>query len=156
MWMLLVLQSWVFPAVDWLGRCMKHRGYVIGAPFAQGYWFILALIGGDYEWDANSLGLPHWQNVNPCGFCPCNKSDRNYADFRDTSYWMSHLYTLEEVLARPMAHPLFNHPDVHCNLFFVQFDAMHVLCLGVLLYMLGSVVFTLVWDSNLEGSVDER
>ena len=80
----------------------------------------------------------------------------NLFDFRPTSGWIPRIYTYAQIIANPVDHPLFQTNLIHCNLFMVMLDVMHVVLLGVLLNMLGSALYTLVNDSGLPGNIDAR
>eukprot|EP00969_Alexandrium_andersonii_P079572 3508430-Alexandrium_andersonii.AAC.1 len=54
----------------------------------------------------------------------------------------------------PNQHPIWRAPG--CSLFSITIDEMHTEDLGVVLEYLGSVLWTLVYDGQLQGTADQR
>jgi hypothetical protein len=122
--------------------------------------------GADGDYFANYLDLKHWADVKgPCEFCNCNApdiskgepTDRQWSDFRSTVTWKQNLTTPSQWIARVHRHPLWaSWALTGVVLFCICIDVMHAGDLGVLKYFLGSVIWTLVWESDLEGDFDMR
>ena len=91
-----------------------------------------------------------------CSFCRCNRADNPYTDFLPWAPWLHLQTTIEMAIANPLNHPIFRDARVHCHLFFVNLDIMHIVCLGVLLHMLANVIFEWVHDTGLAGSAEAR
>ena len=53
-------------------------------------------------------------------------------------------------------HPLFDKPAVGLNMHHICLDILHVLDLGLVQHINGSILFLLVWDAGLFGTLDVR
>ena len=123
---------------------------------------ILAILQAtnDTEHNANFLNLQHWQNLCPCNWCPASAvkdSLMPWSDFGADSRWMPLCVTVEDWIADPTKHPLWQAwPLIGITIFSLCLDILHILDLGVLQYFLGSTLWTLVHESGLPGSFHQR
>ena len=153
LWCLRILESGVFPNVDWAERpylpgTWEHSQ--AGLPFAGGYWFPLWLIKGDMEWMANSLGLPHWQSAKPCAWCQCSREpDNGVFNFFPAAQWRRSLWLNARAWKRSQAklHPIFQLDNV--SLFSIGLDMLHTVDLGVVQHAAGSVLMYMVTSDIL-------
>ena len=123
---------------------------------------VLAVIQvtNDTEHNANFLNLQHWQSLCPCNWCPASAvkdSPMPWSDFGADSRWMPLCVTVEDWIADPTDHPLWQAwALIRITIFSLCLDILHILDLGVLQYFLGSTLWTLVHESGLPGSFHQR
>ena len=80
-----------------------------------------------------------------------------FSNFAGLNEWMSQLVTLEQWEENPTPHPLWLAHTLHgITIVSICFDILHILDLGVLLYFLASVIWTLVHESDLPGNFKDR
>ncbi len=103
-------------------------------------------INGDLEHHSNVVHMPHWQNADPCWLCRCNRSTRNWMDWRAAASWRATLRTPTQIRAAgPRRHPLFTElVDSGVNDLTIRPGPMHTFDLGLLLYFHGGALRTLV------------
>ena len=158
-WMLTICYCGVYPSVDWnndpwpLGSDQAKKA---GRPLFAGYFFVLWMLAGDYEWHANSIGLAHWAAAQMCSFCPANYLGAPFNEFTPWSSWVNRIFDREHILHNLLPHRIFNFPGVVCNLYFVQLDVLHIVFLGVALHVLGNSIFSLANDSGIPGGYRQR
>ena len=159
LWELEVVWTGEFPATDWDDNPWPPNSWrerMAGQRIMGNYFGVLVQVAADYEWLATRLAFRHWSENTPCSYCGCNRTDKPLTDFRPCAAWLNTIVSLEEWLAAPRQCQLFSHPIVHVNLFTIQLDVMHVMCLGVLLHMNANTLFTLIHDSGLPGTIEQR
>ncbi len=149
-WSFEVLFAGVWPEKD-------HRGvkYTLGSGEAAlagsrlcgPYFAVIFQLKGDLDYFAKNLFLRHFNAVEPCDFCPCSTHLShqwwpNY--FEDDAQWKTRLFTVDQWqgLPRNRLHWLFNLP--YLTFHNIEPDELHILHLGVSMYMLGSVLWCLV------------
>ena len=115
-------------------------------------------LAGDLEYLANELGLPHWGSLNPCAFCPISRelhSPHRFTDVSANAAWKDELVTIAQDKAAPLTqHPvsrLRNH-----SRFLSTGDLMHTGPLGVLGWLMGAIIWELVFDGVWGGGTEER
>ena len=116
----------------------------------------------DTDYSANHLGLKHLRNRNPCDCDWCQADDVDgsplkYSNFREGALWQVSVFTMEQWKNNVTPHPLWEaHVLIGITIFCICLDILHVMDLGINMYFLGSVVWTLVHDSNLPGPFEAR
>jgi len=161
-WDILCCLRGEFLPFDWAGNAISpgHPRYGKKGRIMGKHVFALIQFTADTEHFANSMGLRHWSAHQPCEWCPASGqvgSSMPFSDFNDHAEWMQHLLTLDEWEANPTRHPLWEaHPLTGLTIFSICLDILHVLDLGVLTYMLGSTIWTLVHESCLPGPFHAR
>ena len=114
-----------------------------GKPLRNGYQAVIWAIQGDAEWQANSLGLPHWCSTRPCAECdctsdPCNKGKYFKNIEIDTQEFVK--VTHEQALANPCSSNLLFHAIPGVSTKFCRGDALHIMFVGgIHAHLLGSV-----------------
>ena len=114
-----------------------------GRPLRNGYKAVIWAIQGDAEWQANSLGLPHWCSTRPCAECdctsdPCNKGKYFKNIEIDTQEFVK--VTHEQALANPCSSNLLFHAIPGVSTKFCRGDALHIMFVGgIHAHLLGSV-----------------
>ena len=91
----------------------------------------------------------------PCFVCRCNRSDIPWTVLTPEAIWRQCLETLIGWV-QGRRHILFKTPAVGLNLFHVCLDILHILDLGVCQHICGSVLFLMVWDTALQGDLEQR
>ena len=161
-WDLLCCLHGEFLQYDWEGREIGpgHARYgKTGRIMAD---LILAILQAtnDTEHNANFLNLQHWQSLRPCNWCPASAAKDTlmpYSDFEADSDWIPLCVTVEDWVADPTDHPLWQAwALIGITIFSLCLDILHILDLGVLQYFLGSTIWTLVHESGLPGSFHQR
>jgi hypothetical protein len=105
---------------------------------------MLGRLRGDWAFLKNVLGLGGWKDGNSCCWmCPCDHDGMH--DASESASWRQRLYTQSQWLAHVMltcayVMPLLGVPGF--SILFVAADLMHAGDLGVILYLLGNVL----WD----------
>ena len=89
-WDLWTCLTGVFAHRDWLGKEIGpgHQRWGKVGEVMGGLLLAMLQVGTDTDYLSNNLGLPHWQNLDPCGWCNCdsrNGSDNLFSDFREGS-----------------------------------------------------------------------
>ena len=82
--------------------------------------------------------MPHWDGLNPCWLCCCNKSDKPYTDVSRHAVWVP---TCPDLSEAPSPHPLWRVLGI--SRYTCIGDLMHSGSLGSNLYCLGSVLCTM-------------
>ena len=141
-WSMKVLLSGVWPSHD-------HRG----RPFSKGDWrrgkagqdmrFRGALLAkcGDWAWHKQVLGVRGWRERQLCWKCQATLRDR---DFSSNASWRQSSVCNSAFLAsayngRQYLSSLFGCPGF--TLDYVQPDWMHTVCLGILQYFTGNIMW---------------
>lgn len=163
-WDLLCCLRGEFLPFDWDGKEIKYghprhgkQGRIMGR-----YCFPVIQVTADTEHHANVWRLRHWGAHLPCDWCPASAAPGcpvglMFSNFAGLNEWMSQLVTLEQWEENPTPHPLWLAHTLHgITIFSICFDILHILDLGVLLYFLASVIWTLVHDSDLSGNFKDR
>ena len=157
MWSLGCLYEGVHPDRDFGGRPWQTGSFGHerrGRPLTTAGWFgVTFRIQGDLEWFSNSLGLNlHPAATNPCCFDASNRTTRPFLDLSRNAAWLETVYAPPQ--PAPNEHPIWRAPGA--SLFAVTIDEMHTEDVGVILEYIGSVLWTFVYDSELEGNPDAR
>ena len=157
-WRIIVWSLWfmylgVWPTHDHLGQRIVDAASaaIAGTELANGYFCAPWLIKGDLDWFAKHLRLKSYSANQPCDFCPVDKDAERAlwpTSFHPTAPWKRRLLSArdwrEQCAARgAQLHPLFNMPFL--SQLNVEPDELHVLYLGVVPYLLGSVLWLLVY-----------
>ena len=125
-----------------------------GKPIADSkFFFVIWCLAGDLPYLAEEYGLEHCNANNCCWLCSANRSDLTFTDVTPTAAWRA---TLKQVThdSRVSEHPIWDLEGV--ARWHVPGDLMHTGCLGVLLYILGSTLWELVFDGPYGGSAQAR
>ena len=123
---------------------------VAGTPLAGGLKAVLFIIKADLEFLANHLNCRHYNADSMCEFCPAHRNIEDpgfcFNNFGKSAKWVTALFSVDEWLAihdgeRP--HPVFKILGVaHYS---IEPDELHIIYLGALQYMLGSILYLLVY-----------
>ena len=150
-WAFQVLQHMVFPSHDhecnpltdaWriarAGKKLKLGGSLVGK-------------NGDWSWMKQCVGLQGWNifqgNKRCCWTClAANTEELNCFDFTASAKWRKTMISMASFMystshGRQHLSPLFKCPGF--RLAWCRIDWMHCVCLGVLQYILGNVLFDL-------------
>ena len=124
-----------------------------------GYRFFVLFGKGDMEVRSNTWGLPHYNGIEVCSECRCNRSSHPYTDLRGGAAWRPTLVVTTEAFRSRLRLPL--HPLMASSLFWRRFsplDLMHVAdCNGVACILAGSIIRPLVvGEPRLGRTQDER
>lgn len=142
-WSLEALVRGVHPDRDPEGRPCREAG----APIIKGgmYAFVWGFCA-DLEYFSSELKLPHHSANRFCWRCRCDRSDEHaWTDFSVQAPWRETTLTAQELVDTEMAHPFFDR-KIGTSLATIMLDSMHTLDLGVSLYCMGSVLFTIIFD----------
>ena len=163
-WSLRAAASGHHPDKDWLGTpfaATSERGRKAGRPFAGGFKFILTWFVGDLKWVVELFAFEYHYNTNSiCHQCRATKSvGPLYGyNYKSDAGWRFakrlHFLYMQSVGA---SRPITQLPGVH--VFGIQWDAMHILALGILQWALGAVFFELLSEEfwgHYEGRWQQR
>lgn len=153
-WSLYWLGKGRWPATDWEGKAWPANSSEATLAnkkvlLADGYQAILYSIKGDLDFYAKTLHLRHYNADHMCDLCPASRSGhRTYAynNFSEDAVWKKQLHTTTEwqaIYNGQAPHPIFELPGV--THFCIEPDELHVLYLGTVQYLLGSVLFLLTF-----------
>lgn len=119
-------------------------------PLAGGLRCVLFLIKGDLDYFANHFHLRHYNSNEMCDFCPAHRdmSDPTmcYNNFSAAAKWMRLLFTIAQWLATyggSAPHYIFQVAGV--SHYSIEPDELHIMYLGTVQYMLGSILYLLVY-----------
>jgi len=138
------------------------QGKLAGQLLCDGNFFgVVWHLTGDMEYNSNELKIPHFNGLYPCVFCPCDAkhtdlSTPKVTDVRLTAPWKTKLIPVELGCVRKLSgHLIWTIYGVHR--FHQTGDLMHHSCLGVLLYLLGAVLWELLYDCDkFTGTIENR
>ena len=111
----------------------------------------LIFVRGDWSWHKCALGMTGWGGEGPtrrcCFKCLANFGSLDFRDFYETALWratlLTHLLFIADVLASGCyLSEIFNLPGFKHE--FITGDLMHCGDLGVLLYLLGIIIWELL------------
>ena len=155
-WSLNALLQGIHPTHDADGIPLKK-----GSPFFEkrsqqlcaGYKGVVWCIMGDAEFFANSLHLPHWSSINPCGECDCLLKTPAIGKWVKTIEIDKQEFTFvsnQEAIEAPCSNHLLFHRVPGLSTTFVRGgDALHILfCKGLYSHLLGSVLHFLVFHEG--------
>lgn len=121
-----------------------------GTDLAGGLRCVLYILKGDLEYFANHYHLRHYNAENMCDFCPAHRNTADpgllFNNLSSTSRWQSLLFTGPQWLRlrdQQAPHPVFL--NIGINQFSVEPDELHIIYLGTLQYLLGSILHVLVY-----------
>ena len=160
LWSFVCLTKGVWPYADWNNRVFSdtyHPEYAnkAGQRLCGDFIFVLWQIAADMDYLSNHLGLRRFNSLTPCFLCRRNRSDIPWTDLTPEAIWRQCLETLIGWV-QGRRHILFKTPAVGLNLFHVCLDILHILDLGVCQHICGSVLFLMVWDTALQGDLEQR
>ena len=91
------------------------------------YSAVFLFMAGDMEMFCNTLGLSHFGSNEPCFFCPCNRSDLPWSEFRWAARWRRRHYDDATFLrmVRPWRHGFWDWEGVSKRT--IALDTMHLL-----------------------------
>jgi hypothetical protein len=155
-WRIILWSMWhlwlgKWPEVDWQSRpwpAGSAESRLAGQELAGGYFCVPWLLKGDLDYFAKCLGLKHYARDDFCEFCTASKTtskDFWPNSFLPTAKWKSELLTAKEWRATTAEkHWIFQcFPFLsHLN---VTPDELHIYHLGVSQYILGSLLWLLVY-----------
>ena len=122
---------------------------------AGGFFAVVWNITGDLPFLAEDLGFPHFNSNAPCWLCGCNRSDAPFTDVSSTAAWRSRLVSyIAGATQRLSAHPVWDLVGV--TRWCAPGDLMHTGCLGVLSWLLGAVLWELVYEGPFAGTLQQR
>lgn len=150
----------IHPTVDDLNNAYGHgtsEAELAGTWLADGYKGVLWSLKGDLDHFFKALLLRSYNAVSPCDFCPCYTRGRYFRNwptyFENDASWMVSLFTKEQWRSLHRLHWIFNLE--HLSQHNIDLDELHVLWLGVVQYLLGSVLVLLCFHV-LGGSPQEN
>lgn len=119
-----------------------------GELLCGGFFLVPWSLKGDLDYFAKGLGLRHYQAKEFCEFCPANESDdvgMRWNNFRLDASWKRQLFTVSQWRAvHPELHWIFKKFEF-VTLHNVEPDELHIMYLGTVAYMLGSVMWVLCY-----------
>lgn len=153
-----------FPFVDEDGvlYLVGSWGYRIAHEVVQivgGYFGVLFISQGDLDFQSDLYGRPRRNVLQPCSCCPATQPDGAlpYDDFQISGglvVWMALIYSILHFLAAdPFPHPFWK--ILGASGYTLHLDYMHAKHLVVDKYLLGSVLFLLVYRL-LPGTPDDN
>ena len=151
------LYDGIHAPADHTGAAWEHHrmAELAGSPVCQGRWrWICWILGGDLEFLSNELKFPHFNSLDPCWLCPASRSPgvpHSVVDCRRMATFKAHLVTS---LVRHSGHVFTTIKGMtrfHC-----PGDLQHTGCLGVAGYLLGAVLWDLLYDGTFAGTAEQR
>jgi len=138
------------------------QGELAGQPLCDGNFFgVVWHSTGDMEYNSNELGIAHFNGLHPCVFCPCDASPLSLdtpkiTDVRLKAPWKERLVPVERgCVTRLSDHLIWTIYGI--TRYHQTGDLMHTGCLGVVLYLLGAVLWELLYDcAYFSGTIDIR
>ena len=153
LWSLHWMAMGKWPQVDWNFKEWPQdspEAQLVGRPLAGGYCGVLYTIKADLDFLAKVLKLRHYNAHEPCELCPAHRdaADRGglYNNFSDDARWMESLYDVPgwlKIHEDGVPHPIFMVLGV--SHYSVEPDELHILYLGVLQYLLGSLLYLMTF-----------
>ena len=151
-WSFATLAKGIHPTHDSSGKPLKKGSPFYenkGLPLANGYRGVIWCIMGDAEWQANSLGLPHWASTKPCHECDATSNPATIEKWFknieiDTQNFkkVSH----QQALLKPCSENLVFSMIPGLSTRYVRGDALHILFVGgIYSHLLGSTLHYLCW-----------
>ena len=141
-WSMRALLSGTWPTRDHRGRAFAQSDWR-ARKAGQRFRFGAALIAkcGDWSWHKQILGLRGWQDLRPCWLCRTTLGDR---DFSSNAMWRNEPMTMALFLAsasfgEQYLSRIFSIPGFELSM--VLPDWMHTVCLGILQYLEGNVMY---------------
>ena len=118
----------------------------MNAPFIQipgGLRAVIFLMRADLKHLHDDLDLPSHNSLAPCALCPCNSADMPWWNLTKTARWVTKTWKHAEWRVKfPLHHPIFEVVSIEC----ICMDIMHILHLGITMYLLGSVLWVLTQE----------
>ena len=109
----------------------------------------------DLDYLCNYMMLAHFNNkLHPCFKCWCNRADVPWPDLGPSARWRRLPISLAGFLVMTK-HPLFDHNGVGLTWWHILLDVLHCLCLGLLQHIGGSIIWMLIFDTELPGGWKE-
>ena len=122
-WDLEALWLGVNPSVDWQQvpwPAGSREAALAGTPLAGGFCALPWLLKGDLDHYQKGLGLESSAETSPCCFCPANRTNNMWTDFRATAQWkqtpFSSMARAQWEALHPQRHPVLNVLQLgHCS-----------------------------------------
>ena len=161
-WSLKSLYQGVHPMTDWNGAEWTDEypaeRTLAGTPLCskrECFFGVIWGINADLDWNAKELDMNKYNSLNPCSFCPATadikQPKKMWCSCFTNAAWKKMVYKpLEWRAAHGNLHILFVAFEF-LSCLNVEPDELHILYLGTVQYLLGSVLWLLVYDV-LEGS----
>ena len=150
-----------WPTHDWNNKAFpadSWEGERAGSTLCGEYTFRFFQIAGDLDELCNGFRLRHFNSTrNPCFLCKCdcNVDSIPWSDLSNQARWRSVRTTWADwYLERE--HAIFRSSVLGLSVYHVCLCILHCLDGGVLTHSLGSVIFLLAFDTELQGSIDDR
>jgi len=86
----------------------------VGSLTTAGFFGVVWILTYDMEFGSNDLGCKHFNSLDPCEFCACNRSTRPLTDVRPNASWKQTLVSKDA--AKPSDHPVWTIPGFFCLL----------------------------------------
>ena len=128
---------------------MAEREQLFGS-----YFFVVWSLTGDLPYLSEEYKLPHFNGNAFCWFCGANRSDATFTDTSGNARWRSLQIQCRPGLPRISDHPIWELLGV--QRWHSVGDLMHTGCLGVLQWLLGAVLWELVFDGPFRGTIETR
>ena len=149
-----------WPLLDWDGVPFSETHYPefaskAGDTICGDYKFVLWQVSADLDYLCNYLQLRHFGKDTPCFRCNCNRTSVPWSALVPDAAWRNNLVSLLEWRTTPK-HILFQQPNIGLNLFHVCLDVLHILDLGVVQYICGSIISLFLHNAGLEGSFEVK
>lgn len=138
---------------SWQGGIEVERA---GSRVAAGdFFFVVWCLAGDLPYLAEEYGLNHFNSNDFCWMCDANRTDVPFTDVSDGAQWRDRQMPWDIGRAlRPSDHPIWDLAGV--SRWHAPGDLMHTGCLGVLLWLLGGVLYELIYDGPFGGRLEDR
>ena len=156
-WSFRVLLGGVWPSRDWKGKPLDGwRWDKRGESLCGDSRLCIFQLAADLDYLCSNLGLQHFNDGDrPCFRCHGNRSTMLCTDIRPSAAWCRHVIDRGEWFSTPK-HALFADVGIGLSLFHIQLDVLHMLDLGLLQHVCGSVIVLLVFYTALDGSFEHK
>ena len=150
-WSLQAIYKGKHPYSDHTGKRYDKNtaeGQLAGTDLAGGFFGVIWSIKADLDYYTKNLQLKHYTADSPCEYCGCDKKlpgPMKPMTFGPTCQWKHRCFTGRQWRDQHESlHPIFR-SFVFLSCLNVEADELHVLWLGVAQYLLGSVLWLLVF-----------
>jgi hypothetical protein len=121
-----------------------------GSDIAGGLRGAVCMIAGDLKEVVDEFGLRSYGAAGECCFrCHANRTTRPWSDFAVDALWRGTMMTPEAWAIERPKHPIWEN---YLSVFNVFFDGTHVVHLGVIPHALGSAIWCLVREEEVDGA----
>ena len=119
------------------------------------FLFVIWILTGDLPFLSDEWDMPNCNSNEFCWMCRCNRGDCSFTDFRMGAGWRRSLLDWDEGRSVAIStHPIWT--LIGISRWNVPGDLMHTGCLGILLWLLGAVLYELIFHGSFSGTIDHR